>query len=1156
MASGDGDPPDLPDELPLSDEELLGDEDEEMPPAHGEPPRADPPRRVEPVVAPPAPQPPAGGPERQPLPDELPVTGFSLAAGRGRGRGGQGRGRGRPKKAALAGRGVLHPPCGAEGSARLATCLVVGPTSARGAEEGEAKAKAPLWFDAGAPDADLRRSALVPHDSSGLGPPIVESGFAVKPKDTEALLAALALQARGAEAPEEDVAKVMCCFLGEGRPLVTSLDATSVMLGIERHKLRSVITRCASALATLSHMFRWKLEFSLLNSMRRSDLCHYAEFVQYDETPLPTRVVGDKAPLAHIGSFRPNAAAAARALADGVTSALVCKVGQTKMLTVKATQAQQKIMQTRQEASMVLRIGDRYATLSARSISSLNVLDRTTASAIMLQQQTISHMSKAATAFASSSRVVTTDAHASNIAAEAAIAKARGGGESHSLHILCNIHASALVYGKVFKMLDPQITGLIRVALSLRCGGAMTRFRAALRAEIDSRLEVLNGNPPAEAIADKKRVMRLFVSHGSAVATRRALLALCPNGEWRAPKVQYYVRSSTSQPRSRAAILEHVTSGVMVALASAQPALYNRSKWTGCDLAVDDLGVFEAVHRLLSTTYCRFCASYASGPRATQLLEHGKRLVHYNEADELNIIEDEAHAAAGSEEEADADVEEGDAEAPDGAGVAAGGAAPSAGNSRAADDASTWASENAAHRKHGLRFIMSSPLAWLVTARMLMEPMRQYMTEQFMLASERWDIQERAKAARLGLAGETPKRSYRLSELAAGASDDRFFQRVGLLLWSEGLWSTMPPAFHTFEKRAVVFQLVSRMGCAFNRLLAARHRSFPVKLFLLLADPSAAAELRAIPDCMLDPWSLRLRQRFPSLEGPELMQVLHTVACRTPVDVSHIEALHASIRRMLFLKSSQTHPLSLADLSAQWTFQQYRSIKKYQKPSFQPRTQGQSARRKARSRLRKATHGQAKQARGFGGAWRAWMRTQGRKRPDAAAVGDTGRRYQEAKRARTPEFIDAERAGRAATLVARGSGPQHAFGGSATQIKKSRQRLSSKWHALTSHLPDADVAHQAVVLAEHSVAQGSSVAHTVSLARVASRELAKRQRHAEEQDVAAIQNYREGLGSKVVDALKQTTPALQTCEVLAEPTAWGWHAHARHPDSEEVGKCA
>ena len=214
MASGDGDPPDLPDELPLSDEELLGDEDEEMPPAHGEPPRADPPRRVEPVVAPPAPQPPAGGPERQPLPDELPVTGFSLAAGRGRGRGGQGRGRGRPKKAALAGRGVLHPPCGAEGSARLATCLVVGPTSARGAEEGEAKAKAPIWFDAGAPDADLRRSALVPHDSSVLGPPIVESGFAVKPKDTEALLAALALQARGAEAPEEDVAKVMCCFLG------------------------------------------------------------------------------------------------------------------------------------------------------------------------------------------------------------------------------------------------------------------------------------------------------------------------------------------------------------------------------------------------------------------------------------------------------------------------------------------------------------------------------------------------------------------------------------------------------------------------------------------------------------------------------------------------------------------------------------------------------------------------------------------------------------------------------------------------------------------------------------------------------------------------------------------------------------------------------
>ena len=38
------------------------------------------------------------------------------------------------------------------------------------------------------------------------------------------------------------------------------------------------------------------------------------------------------------------------------------------------------------------------------------------------------------------------------------------------------------------------------------------------------------------------------------------------------------------------------------------PHMYNRKKWTGSDIAVDDLGLFEAVFRLLSTTFYRFTA--------------------------------------------------------------------------------------------------------------------------------------------------------------------------------------------------------------------------------------------------------------------------------------------------------------------------------------------------------------------------------------------------------------------------------------------------------------------------------------------------------------------------------------------------------------------
>ena len=125
--------------------------------------------------------------------------------------------------------------------------------------------------------------------------------------------------------------------------------------------------------------------------------------------------------------------------------------------------------------------------------------------------------------------------------------------------------------------------------------------------------------------------MRLFVSQGSALARRRLLLLLCPNGEWRSRSVQFYV-SEASPPefRNPAYVLRYLTSGLMVALTSAQPHLYPRHRWTGCDLAADDLGVLEACHRLLSTTFARFAASYMKGARAAQALACVRGLAEYD----------------------------------------------------------------------------------------------------------------------------------------------------------------------------------------------------------------------------------------------------------------------------------------------------------------------------------------------------------------------------------------------------------------------------------------------------------------------------------------------------------------------------------------------
>ena len=107
------------------------------------------------------------------------------------------------------------------------------------------------------------------------------------------------------------------------------------------------------------------------------------------------------------------------------------------------------------------------------------------------------------------------------------------------------------------------------------------------------------------------------------------VVASLPNGEWRPTNVELYVAGADLSAEDVGGCLDHTTPGLMVALCSSQPQLYNRPKWTGAHRATDGLVVFEACHRLLATTFMRFNASYTNGAlRETSLLAAKACVVH------------------------------------------------------------------------------------------------------------------------------------------------------------------------------------------------------------------------------------------------------------------------------------------------------------------------------------------------------------------------------------------------------------------------------------------------------------------------------------------------------------------------------------------------
>ena len=608
----------------------------------------------------------------------------------------------------------------------------------------------------------------------------------------------------------------------------------------------------------------------------------------------------------------------------------------------------------------------------------------------------------------------------------------------------------------------------------------MSRLRLCLKDEIASRLDIMTGWAPAVAIDYKKSICTLFVSNGKTIIHKRALLALCPNGEWRSSKIEHYLGRRDLAHVDLERIQEELTSGMIVALASSQPHLYNRSKWTGSDLAVDDLWMFEAVHRLLSSTFCRVAASFRPGTLAAQLLALGKSCAVYDSSME-ELADVEAEGAADNEDE-----DKGEAES------RAAGSADQAGNDSAAvakDQQQAWILENTKHRSMALDFLRGQPLGYLVLMRVVMEPLRQYLGSQFERAADKWEFEQQAKLAKARRDGVAAGRKLRVVEVARCTDDHRMALQLRILASTDIMWAMLPPSFFTVRHRALAFRCIARLGCAHHKLLHHRHQRFPFRLFLLLDDPGRATEMSSTPECLLDPWSKKMRRLYPTFSGEEFMQVLYTAAALLKVCVSNIEARHASVRRMLTARSVQTTPMGLSELSAQWYFQQFRTGQSALRHGHRGRrAKGRQLAKKKAKRVKKTATAAATQKRrnpGFGGAYRAWMRLKAKDYTDDRGKLDhtaLARAYYVARDAGAEDYDRAVRIGSAATQVGR-MGRSCGFGKSAKQQRRQADKVR-KWSAAL-HLRNfaSDSASRALALGSPTFAGGCSTAEAVAIAR-------------------------------------------------------------------------
>lgn len=511
-------------------------------------------------------------------------------------------------------------------------------------------------------------------------------------------------------------------------------------------------------------------------------------------------------------------------------------------------------------------------------------------------------------------RLAVSDRLAANMKAERALAADRGDGWS-SLVLPCDIHRVSGAQTKALELLKSEVSLMINMSLSLRLAGNMKRFRACMSAMVASRLQVLDGQPPADATAYRLGCIRLFLARGSHSGRRRALLWQWLNGDWREPScIQHYI--DPARPAAQNApevILRMVTRALILALAPRAPSTFPRHRWTGADAAVDEVGLLCCVHGLLKPTYLAFLV--ATGFAAARPFFQQA----HQPQDDDNLAERDALQ--------DLAVDEADDVLPEGDDEAQGGLDGDVGQG-AADATSTmtgqvdWASLNAKVKKLGFAFVlMPELLSKMVILRQTVEPFRVLLSSHFRLASKAWEVEQLAKATAVG-AEEGTSRQYRIVVAAMMSLELAFLGSVRKRLTDEREWFVLTSMKgQTVALRTLSFRLLSKAGCGVQELLADQHDKFPYKLFLLLEDPTLAEVFEAVKPCELDEFSKSFIKHFVEtglgLGHEDAIASLRCLAVLAKIDISHIEARHASVRRLLHASPQAKKP-SAQLLSALW----------------------------------------------------------------------------------------------------------------------------------------------------------------------------------------------------------------------------------------------
>lgn len=530
----------------------------------------------------------------------------------------------------------------------------------------------------------------------------------------------------------------------------------------------------------------------------------------------------------------------------------------------------------------------------------LQCLDRTTAEATKHSQDCIEasvpELDRLSLLYDNSISLVNTDRYAANFKAEKAKREEQPQ-YSHS-HYGCDVHASARAVKHLLNKADGHVTGMISAALSMVDAGSTRVFRECLSQVVEDRLVIRLGKPPEEQIKHVIEVLDLYlpmpgstqssVQKGSRkkvkqLEQQRATLLFFLNGDISDETlVEFYTDEWNifEYENGRERVLRAMQRFLVPALIPGKAPLFSRKSCTGGDGVISYFGILCSFHNVLTPTVQLF-TKQSIEPEKFQLVG----LPVLPAGDDPMPITD-----------ADCDMPE---------------AKDLPSNSVTAESVATgdidWSEMNRCMKNRFATWANLRPRDALVTMRL--GTLQCFWLLYTLLDRGSKAYENRQRKAFL----KTGERKYMGQDAANRVPLNSFLDR----LWDS--FQSQPGAFSnhscSWELQVLHFRMLASAVCVVEQIIGIPWGSYPIKMFGVL---NGRTELLTDPPCLLDQVGHKIRSLASQVSKDELLTVVTVLANDFTMDISQIEAKHASTRRILHMRTVQVSLPSLEDVSASW----------------------------------------------------------------------------------------------------------------------------------------------------------------------------------------------------------------------------------------------